>query len=64
MRTFRAWLSRFAGIFDKDKRDRELADELDSHVQFHIDDNLRCGMTPEEARRQAVIFLGGVEQTK
>jgi hypothetical protein len=64
MRTFRAWLSRLAGIFDKDKRDRELADELESHLQFHTDENLRRGMSPEEARRQAVIGLGGVEQTK
>jgi len=65
VRTFRAWLSRLAGIFfDKKGRDRELADELDSHLQFHTDDNLRRGMRPEEARREALIRLGGVEQTK
>ena len=38
--------------------------ELESHLQLHIDDNLRAGMTPEEARRQALIALGGVEATK
>ena len=64
MRTVRAWLSRLAGNFDRNKRDRELAEEIESHLQLHIDDNLRRGMSSDEARRQAVIFLGGVEQTK
>jgi putative ABC transport system permease protein len=31
---------------------------------MHIDDNLRAGMDTEEARRQALIKLGGIEQTK
>ena len=30
---------------------------------MHIEDNLRSGMTPKEARRQAAIKLGGIEQT-
>ena len=64
MTTLRAWLSRLAGLFHKSRRDRELADELESHLQMHMDDNLRRGMTAEEARRQAHLQLGGVEQTK
>ena len=32
--------------------------------EMHTDDNIRAGMTPEEARRQAIVGLGGVEQTK
>jgi predicted permease len=64
MRTFRAWLSRLAAVLDKKKSDRELADELASHLSMHTDDNLRRGLPPEEARRQALIALGGVEQTK
>ena len=64
MRTFRAALSRLAGIFNKNKRDLELAEEIESHLQFHTDDNLNCGMNLEEARRRASISLGGVEQTK
>jgi len=35
-----------------------------SHLQMHIEDNLRAGMSPAEAYRQALIKLGGVEQTK
>jgi predicted permease len=64
MQGIRAWLLRLAGLFDKQRRDRALADELESHLQFHIDDNLRAGMPAEEARRQALIKLGGIEQTK
>jgi putative ABC transport system permease protein len=64
VRLLRTWLMRFAGLFGKQRRDRELAAELELHVQMHVADNLRAGMTPEEARRQALIQLGGVEQTK
>ena len=38
--------------------------ELDSHLQHHVDDNLRRGLSLEEARRQALLQLGGLEQTK
>jgi len=63
-RTLRAWLQRLAGLFRKPSRDAEFAAELESHLQLHIDDNLRTGMTPEAARRDAWMKLGGVEQTK
>ena len=64
MRSIRAWLARLGGLFGKRQRDGELAAELESHVQMHIEDNVRAGMAPEEARRQALIQLGGVDQTK
>ncbi|HEU4715040.1 MAG TPA: ABC transporter permease [Pyrinomonadaceae bacterium] len=64
MRHLRAWLWRLKGLFAKDARERELADEIESHLQMHIDDNIRAGMSPSEARRVAVMKLGGVDQTK
>ena len=64
MRRLRAWLVRLPGLFDKDRRDRELAEELESHLQLHIESNLRSGMTTDEARRDALIKLGGIEPTK
>ena len=64
MRKLRAGWMRFTGLFDKRRKDGELADELESHLQMHIEDNLRLGLSPEEARRQAMIQLGGVESTK
>ena len=64
MRVLRALLWRFSGLFRKEGRDREFADEMESHLQMHIEDNRRCGMSAAEARRQALIKLGGVEPTK
>lgn len=64
MKTLRAVLARLSGLFNRDSRDRDLSEELASHVALHMDDNLRSGMTPEEARRAARIRLGGVESVK
>jgi putative ABC transport system permease protein len=64
MRALRAWLVRLGGMFGKDRRERELAAEMESHIQMHVDDNLRAGMSAAEARRQALIRLGGIEPTK
>ena len=40
-----------------------MAEELESHIQMHVDDAVRAGMTTEEARREAVRKLGGLEPT-
>ena len=55
---------RLFGVFGSTKSERELSAEIESHLQLHIDDNIRAGMTPAEAKRRAVIALGGVEGTK
>jgi putative ABC transport system permease protein len=64
MRHLRALLVRLGGLFNKDRRDRDIAAELESHLRLHIEENLRAGMSPAEARRSALIKLGGVEQVK
>src|SRR5918993_1535116 len=64
MKSVRAWLMRLSGVFATKRSERELSAEIESHLQLHIDDNVRAGMTPAEARRRAVIALGGVEGTK
>ena len=66
MKLLRAWALRLAGMLPGNRRarERELAAEIDSHVQMHIDDNLRAGMTAAQARREAILQLGGVEATK
>lgn len=64
MRTLRALLSRLGEFFHGDRRDQEFSAELENHLQLHIEDNLRAGMSATEARRNALIKLGGVEQTK
>jgi hypothetical protein len=64
VRKLREWILRLGGLFDKQRKDRELDQEIESHLQSHIEDNLRLGMRPEEARREALIKLGGVESIK
>jgi predicted permease len=64
MRRLRAWLMRIAGLFNAGRTDRELSDELRSHIEMHTEDNLRQGMNPAEARRDALIKLAGVDATK
>jgi predicted permease len=64
MRRLRAWFSRLGGLFGKGQREREFSAEMESHLQMHIEDNLRAGMSPEQARREALMKLGGIEQTK
>src|SRR6266508_5638036 len=60
----RGWLVRLFGLFHRKRREREFAEELESHLVFHIEDNLRAGMSPEEARRLALVKLGGVTLTQ
>ena len=64
MRRLRAAIARLMGLVSRERRDRAFDDELDSHLQMHIDDNLRAGMSAEEARRRALLKLGGVESTR
>jgi putative ABC transport system permease protein len=58
----RSLFLRLAAFFRKRPLDGDFAEELDSHVALLIDQNIARGMTPEEARRNAMIELGGVEQ--
>jgi putative ABC transport system permease protein len=64
MRKARVALLRALGLFGKTRRERDLAAEVQSHLELHIDDNLRAGMSYEEARRAALLKLGGVEPLK
>lgn len=64
MRQLRAWLLRCAGFFRDERAGHDFAEELESHLAMHIADNLRAGMSPEEARRQALICSGGIQQAK
>lgn len=62
MKRLRAILARIVGLFDRDRRDCELRDELESHLQMDVDDHVRSGLSPDEARRRALLELGGVDQ--
>jgi putative ABC transport system permease protein len=64
MRPLRATWIRFRNLFRTRQLNRDLDAELATHLELHIADNLRAGMSPAEARRQALIKLGGLDQTK
>ena len=64
MRTLRRWAMKFGGLFGQSRGDSELQAELESHVQIAVDDKVRSGMSPQEARRRAMIELGGVEAVR
>ena len=60
MRPVRAFLARLRGAAGG--RELDLALELDAHIEMLREDNIRAGLPPEEARRQASIAMGGAEQ--
>jgi predicted permease len=64
MRQLRAFIHRLRGLFRSRRSDTDFAAELESHLALHTEDGIRAGLSPEEARRQALIRLGGAEQTR
>ena len=54
----RVW-RRLLGSFSREEPG--LFDELQSHIEMQTEDNVRAGMLPEEARRQAKLKFGGID---
>jgi predicted permease len=63
MVSMRALWLRFRGVFIR-KKAIEFDAELESHIAMDADAAVRSGLSEEEARRQAVLRLGGAEQTR
>ena len=51
-------------MFDHERQDRELDDELRAYVELVANEKVKRGMSADEARRAALIETGGVEQVK
>ena len=60
MTQVRALLARIAGFFTNDRRETDVRDELQAHLDMAIAENVRRGMNPEEARRHALLASGGI----
>jgi len=60
----RALFKRLRFIFRRSQLERELDAEIASHVQLATEENLQGGLSPAEARRQALIRFGGTQQAK
>jgi predicted permease len=57
-------MNRLRAIFRRTQAEQELDEELRGHLERHIQDNIRKGMPPAEARRAALLAFGGLEQIK
>ena len=62
MRVLRVVFARLAGVFRGQRSDDDLREELESHLEMEIDDNIQRGMSPGEARRRALLASGGLVQ--
>jgi hypothetical protein len=56
--------ARLRGLFARKRLERELDDEVRFHLEMQIEDNLRAGMNPTDARHAALRSFGGVEPMK
>src|SRR6185436_9065147 len=64
MSRLRLRLARIAGVFVTQRRDRDLHAEFQSHLEMQTDELIRAGVSPEDARRQALLRAGGLESAK
>ena len=62
MKQLRVALARIAGVFTKDRMDEELREEMEAHLEMEIAEYVRRGMSPEAARRKALLSSGGMTQ--
>jgi predicted permease len=60
MRRIRRALSRITGSFTGHGADDDLREEMQAHLEMEIAENVRRGMSPDEARRQAMLAAGGL----
>ena len=59
-----AMIRRIANLFSRSKVEREIQKELASHIAMRMEDNLAAGMSPQEARRDALVRFGNPGVTK
>jgi len=60
----RAWFYRLLGLFLKNRREAEMAGEMQEHLDRLIERNVAAGISPNDARNAALREFGGVEQIK
>jgi hypothetical protein len=60
----RSVVERLRALFGRGRMDAEMDEELRFHIEMATEKNLRAGMSPQEARRQALVAFGGVERFK
>lgn len=64
MANLHEWIARARGFLRPDDLEHDFDDELATHLAMAEEDKIRQGLTPEEARRQARVELGGLTQLR
>ena len=60
MKPLRSAWYRVRRLFLRDRQEREMREEFASHIEMQTEDNLRLGMDPQTARREALLKFGGM----
>jgi len=61
MKSVQRFFARLLNLAGRGRADRRLREEMEEHLVQQTEDNLRAGMSPDEARRQAVLKFGAVQ---
>ena len=63
MKSLRRLLARLRSLPTRQAQDDRLREEMEEHIALQTAENLRAGLSAIEARRQALVRFGGVQQT-
>ena len=63
MKSLRRLLARLRSLPTRQAQDDRLREEMEEHIALQTAENLRAGLSGIEARRQALVRFGGVQQT-
>ena len=61
MKFLRRFLIRMANFATRQRADQRLQEEIAEHLALQTEENMRAGMAPAEARRQAALKLGAAQ---
>jgi macrolide transport system ATP-binding/permease protein len=64
MKSLRRFFARLFNSAARRAQDDRLREEIEGHIALQTAENLRAGLSPVEARRQAILKFGGVEAIK
>jgi predicted permease len=64
MDSLRQAFARMRSFFRKSPMENDLEAEMAAHIAFAVEENLRRGLSPQEASRQALVRFGGMAQSK
>ncbi len=64
MRALKRLLARLSALLTWRQQEQRLREELEEHIALLTEDYLKSGLSPSEARRQALLKFGSLEATK